>query len=144
MAYGYLSSAEQWQLHDFFQPTKGWTDQQLLAHRSQITQERPSLPHQAGRALAKIDEIAARVAVFRVRSKHRAAAQAKSASRSNVRNADRQIRVLGVVKPAIEVERLAHVIALMAEHLAAEERTRQDTGGGVMGDDVDHPDLAAS
>ena len=39
MAYGYLSP-----------------DEQVLEHRTEITKQRPSLPHQAGRALAKIDD----------------------------------------------------------------------------------------
>jgi hypothetical protein len=127
MAYGYLTAAEQWQLHDFFKPTKDWTDDEVLAHRAEITTQRPSLPHQAGRALAKIDEIAPQLAVIGVRRRH--APPAKPARRTNVRDQDRHITVRAVVKPEIDTERLAKVVIAMAEHLAkqkAEQRGKDE------------------
>lgn len=142
MAYGYLSSEEQWQLHDFFKPTKDWPDDEALAHRQQITQQRPTLPHQAGRALAKLDEIAARVTVSRVRANHQAATQKTSGKHSNVRNRDRQIQVLGVVNPEIDTKRLARAIVMLAEQLAAGEQ--REAEGRITDDDLDHRDLAAS
>jgi hypothetical protein len=62
-----LSPREQWQLHDFFRPSHESTDLELLAHRHRISAERPSLPHQAGRALVKFQERAAQYALLRVR-----------------------------------------------------------------------------
>ena len=55
-AFAELTSAEQWQLHDFFRPSKDLTDEQLLNHRRVISQTRPSLPQQAGRALHRLEE----------------------------------------------------------------------------------------
>lgn len=37
-------------LHDFFAPSEGLTDTQVLAHRKEITKAFPSLPQSAGRA----------------------------------------------------------------------------------------------
>ncbi len=122
MAYSYLSSAEQWHLHDFFQPTKDWTDDDALAHRAEITKERPSLPHQAGRALAKIDEIAPRLAITQVRQ-HHASASGQPARRSNVRSKERHVTVRAVANPEPDTERLARVVIAMAEHLARQENT---------------------
>lgn len=51
VVFSYISPVEQWQLHDFFKPDRDWTDLRLLQHRDAITTSRPSLPHQAGRAL---------------------------------------------------------------------------------------------
>jgi hypothetical protein len=48
-----LTPMEQWQLHDFFLPHRELSDLQLLQHRDAVTAERPSLPHQAGRALSR-------------------------------------------------------------------------------------------
>jgi hypothetical protein len=121
MAYGYLSPQEQWQLHDFFQPSHDLSEEQLLAHRVRITAERPALPAQAGRALAKIDQIAAELAVHQVRAKKRAALQMAGGKRTNQRSKDRRIRVLGVVRPEIDTERFARAIIKMAEELAAKE-----------------------
>lgn len=142
MAYGSLSATEQWHLHDFFQPTKDWTEERLLVHRAQITEQRPSLPHQAGRALAKLDAAAARVAVLRVRDQ--AATQPKSPKRTSARSKDRQVRVLGVVKPEIDTTRLARAIVMLAEQLAAKEGNQHDAGSRLTDDEVDHLDQAAS
>lgn len=58
---GVLKPNQQWDVHAFFQPTKALTDQQLCAHRRQITEQQPSLPAKAGKLvsrLKKIDDIA--------------------------------------------------------------------------------------
>jgi hypothetical protein len=123
MAYGYLTAAEQWQLHDFFKPAKDWPKDVVLEHRAEISKQRPSLPHQAGRALAKIDEIAPRLAIAGVRRRH-APPPAKPARRANVRSKYQHITVRAVVKPEVDTERLAQVVIAMAEHLAR-ERAKQ-------------------
>ena len=55
-AWHLVSSAptEQVTLHDFFEPSKALTANELKAHRLAITKHRPSLPHQAGKALVCI------------------------------------------------------------------------------------------
>lgn len=65
--YSYLAPAEQWQLHDYFQLSKDLSDQDLLAHRQAITKERPTLPHQAGKLLTKLDAAAAAWALHQQR-----------------------------------------------------------------------------
>ena len=49
-----LSPTEQILIHDFYEPSKSFTDRQLRAHRAAITKARPSLPHQAGKAFVRI------------------------------------------------------------------------------------------
>lgn len=68
IVYAELDPNEHWQLHDYFQPSKDLTDGQLLDHRTAITAKRPSLPLQAGRALAKLDERSAVYALNRIRA----------------------------------------------------------------------------
>jgi hypothetical protein len=41
-------------LHRYLVPTATWADAELLAHRRRVTEESPSLPHCAGRALATL------------------------------------------------------------------------------------------
>lgn len=53
-AFTMLSPTEQILIHDFYEPSKSLTDCQLRARRVAITKARPSLPHQAGKALIRI------------------------------------------------------------------------------------------
>lgn len=54
--YAEISPARQRQLHDFFQPSKDLSREELLEHRQRITAEQPNLPHQAGWALKKLQQ----------------------------------------------------------------------------------------
>jgi len=53
-AFTMLSPTEQILIHDFYEPSRSFTDYQLRAHRAAITKLRPSLPHQAGKAFVRI------------------------------------------------------------------------------------------
>lgn len=97
-----LTPTDQWQLHDFFRPDKDWSDLQLLQHRDAVTAERPSLPHQAGRALEKFWTLCVSRAVKQVRT-----AKAPAGSATRVRQEDRQISIKAVARPEIDVEKLA-------------------------------------
>lgn len=54
--YGFVVSSptEQFYIHDFFEPTKKLSPLDAVVHRKDVTIHRPSLPHQAGRAFARI------------------------------------------------------------------------------------------
>lgn len=45
-----LAPRAYWDLHEYYQPTKDLTDQQLLGHRRWISRRDPSLPQRAGKA----------------------------------------------------------------------------------------------
>jgi hypothetical protein len=53
-AFTMLSPTEQILIHDFYEPSKPFTDRELKAHREAITKTRPSLPHRAGKAFVRI------------------------------------------------------------------------------------------
>jgi hypothetical protein len=122
-----ISPTDQWLLHDFFKPDRDLTDLELLGHRDVITQQRPSLPHQAGRSLNRFWDATARVAVKRV-----ARAKAPAAPAERVRQADRQLVVKSLVKPEIDVKKLARAFLWLAEQRA---RERQQ-GIQLLDDDV--------
>lgn len=54
--FGYLPTQDQYYLHRFFQLSHELTSIELVAHRRQVSAEQPSLPHCAGRALARLAE----------------------------------------------------------------------------------------
>ena len=53
-AFTMLSPTEQILIHDFYEPSRSFTDHQLKIHRTTITELRPSLPHQAGKAFVRV------------------------------------------------------------------------------------------
>jgi hypothetical protein len=95
-----LSPTDQWLLHDFFQPDRPLTDLQLLQHRELVTQQRPSLPHQAGRALERFWASTAQVGDKRV-----ARAKAPAGPTKRVRQADGYIVAKGLVQPEVDAKK---------------------------------------
>jgi hypothetical protein len=112
-----LSPTEQWLLHDFFKPDRVLTDLELLQHRDEITQQRPSLPHQAGRALNQFWDATAQLAVKRV-----ARAKAPAAPARRVRQADRHLSVKAIVKPELDAKKLARAFIWLANQRLREQR----------------------
>lgn len=53
-AFALLSTADQFYLHDYFEPAKRLSPLEATAHRKTISKSRRSLPQQAGRAFARI------------------------------------------------------------------------------------------
>ena len=129
--FSYLAPSEQWVLHDFFQLTHEMTDAELLEHRVRISGERPSLPQQAGRTLAKFYDRTAVVATQRVRAK-------PVTKRSVTRQADRVLAARPLVRPEIDVEKLARAFISLAQ-----QRQRQSDGLGLADPDTGRqPDAA--
>ena len=116
-----LTPTEQWHLHDFLKPDKDWSDLELLQHREAITKQRPSLPHQAGRALEKFWSRSANLAVKRVRA---AKVPAGPAKRTNLR--DRKISVKAVARPEIDTKKLARAYIQLARDMAKKQAAEQD------------------
>ncbi|MGX7681525.1 hypothetical protein ACSMXN_21795 [Jatrophihabitans sp. DSM 45814] len=98
--YSWLSATEQWQLHAYYQPSNNLSQPELIEHRQLITLDRPSLPQQAGRALAKLEaQLAEGDPPPRVLSAKRRWA-----------HTERRITVTSVVHPEPDAERLAKVL----------------------------------
>jgi hypothetical protein len=53
-AFGLLPASEQRYLHDYFRPSEDLTSDEALEHRAQVSQEQPSLPQCAGRAVGHL------------------------------------------------------------------------------------------
>jgi hypothetical protein len=127
-AYGHLTPTEQWQLHDFYQPSKDLTDIELLKHRNEITIKRPSLPQQAGRALAKLYAAAAYGAARGVRL--RATATIKPAKRTIHRV--RAVQVYGVVKPEPDLKKLARALVQIAIDMQNKNKPDSERPDGLF------------
>jgi hypothetical protein len=57
--YFYIPSLDKQYLKDYYQLAGNLTDTELLVYRRDISQLQPNLPQRAGRALAKLDKVAA-------------------------------------------------------------------------------------
>jgi hypothetical protein len=101
--FGYLSAVEQHNIHDFFQPSKELSFEELVAHRKRISQQRPSLPAVAAKAVSKLGQYGLGL---------RKPRQARPVN-------GRQISVRAVVRPEIDVEKLAKAMLELAKEMAA-------------------------
>jgi sigma54-dependent transcription regulator len=118
--FGYLTYADQRTLHDYFCFAIELSEADLLAHRSAVTAEKPSLPQRAGRVLAKLDPDDARFAVGTTRS------AAVHTSKSG-----RRIVVRGIAKPQVDYKRLSKALIahITTQAAAAESACPADVRG---------------
>jgi hypothetical protein len=125
--YSRLTALEQWQLHDYFQPTKRLSDSQLRRHRALATANRSALPQQAGRALTKID-----------------AAAAAAYSRSDPGDVQTVV-AYGMVNPELDLQALADLLVDIArDGLAGAPRgVIEDRLDGISHQDPGEPSAAA-
>jgi hypothetical protein len=107
---------DQWRVHDFFRPSENLTDKERLEHRHQISKERPTLPNQAGRALARIHQDAAVLGLYRARlARDPQPSKLKPEHRKQVPyNTPRNITVRAVVKPIVDTKKLAKALLDLA------------------------------
>lgn len=112
-----LSPKDQWLLHDFFVPDRELSNLELLQYREAITKERPSLPHQAGRALERFWTTTANVAVKRVRT-----AKVPAGPRKRVRQEDRHFTIKPLARSEIDLPKLARAFRYVAEDQARKRR----------------------
>ncbi|WP_148043351.1 hypothetical protein [Flexivirga caeni] len=93
-----VSYRDQLALHRYFSPAIDEPDARHLAHRRWISEAEPSLPQRAGRAYQRLG---------------RAIEEAQPAPGAAVRtpaDAPRRLRVQGLARPELDVERIAQVI----------------------------------
>lgn len=106
-AYAYLSHNAQRQIHDYYQPSKELTDDELIAHRRQISERQPNLPAAAGKAARQLFYIA------------KTQRQPPPIPRSHPD--PREITVRAVVRPEIDLKQLSRALIELAKHLANQE-----------------------
>lgn len=99
-----VTALEQWRLHDYLKPAQALTDAERLVHRREISARWPTLPQQAGRALAKLDEAAT---AWAIRQAHLPVA---TAAGDGHRPLEMTIEVQGLVQPEVDVEALLQVL----------------------------------
>ena len=115
-----LSPTDQWLLHDFFKPSRERSDLALLAQPESAIALRPSLPHQAGRALSRFWVATARLGVQRV-------ARAKApASPGRVCQADRKLTVKALARPEVEVQKLVKPLRYLVEDIAKKKQADEE------------------
>lgn len=113
-----LVPVEQWILHDSFKPDLDLTDDELIAHRKQVTAERPGLPHYAGKVLRLFWETTAALGLSRARKAKALAGKKQGSSRNVV--------VKSIVRSEPDVQQVARAFLMLAEHLNNQEAEDQD------------------
>jgi hypothetical protein len=94
-AFTMLSPTEQILIHDFYEPSKPFTDRELKSHREVITRARHSLPHEAGKAFVRIAPFLDAV---------------PAPFRSPVRGKPYVVKVASLVNPHTDPARMAQIL----------------------------------
>jgi hypothetical protein len=125
--FGYLSPEEQWLLHDYFRPSENLTETELIAHRREITAERPSLPHQAGRALADLGRTVAGLTL--------ASQQQTTTSMKRLPKGRRNPKVSAVVNPKLGTKAFARLLVdlVWREMFEEDERGKEERAASPPG-----------
>lgn len=92
----------QWAIHDYYLPSKDINRDQLIAHRAEITADRPALPAQASKAANQLHHI----------SKQRL--YARPIQTTGKRTGPRHITARGTRQPEIDVQKLARAFVMLA------------------------------
>lgn len=114
-AFAILTPKAQWEVHDFYQPSKELTKEQLLAHRRQISRERPSLPAAAGKHFDILNDY------FRSDRELPKTEPSLDRSESAQGAGNRQVRVRALVRPEPNLKLLASALVDLAIELNAKE-----------------------
>jgi len=107
-----LSPVEQWALHSYYEFTKSMTDKELLAHRAVVSKAQPSLPHRAGKAIAKLETFTKRLEAYRT-GPH---------TSTQKKGVPYKIRVLSQLNPDIDPKLMAKILIEMARECGREDR----------------------
>ena len=100
-----LKPTQQWDVHDYYRPSEELAEAELLANRRRISQERPALPHRASKAFKILIGLTP---------------APEPAVHTDPRTG-RRIQVRAVVRPQIDVEKLASALLMLAEHLTQQD-----------------------
>lgn len=127
LIFGSVSTTEQWALHDFFAPAHDLSSEELLAHRRTITEEQPSLPHRAGRALAHVraNFTKAYVSANGDRKVFHHVLSHLAPGTSTPTRGDHSLRVVGVANPEPNRELYLKAILSFVDQLEGEELARR-------------------
>lgn len=108
-SFGFLGYQEQMYLHDYFAPSQGISDEELVAHRKAVTARRPSLPQCAGRALR------------RLQVELEAAAAVRVPAGSSHPAGNRRIVVRAIARPEVDEDRMVQALLRAARDLVDED-----------------------
>lgn len=117
-----LAVFEQWNLHRFFAMSEEMGDEAAVAHRRQVSKSKPSLPSQAGRALAHFERV---VQEWQAMQTYANGPDPKSVPTSRGGRRQATIRVTLLARPTIDALKLAQVLM----QVAAED---QKNGGELL------------
>lgn len=103
-----LTATEQFLLHDYYAFTKDLSPLEVIEHRKDVTARRPSLPHQAGKAFARIRPFLDRQIISKT-------AKPVSQGPRKWKSKNRRVLVFGQVRPGLDPAEFAQIIIAAAK-----------------------------
>jgi hypothetical protein len=121
--YAFLDYTDQLVLHEFYGPSKDWSDEEAIAHRKRVTKQQPSLPNRAGKLYAQIDRHAKDL-------QKRLAEQPTQPAKVKIKRlpqARGKIRVSSVIaRPEPDLRKLAMVLLDVARDMEKEQARKEE------------------
>ncbi len=102
--YGILPISGQQAIHDYFQPSKDLTEEQLIAHRRVVSTTNSSLPQRAGRAFKHFEQAVQYATQYQAR---------RETMNGKKRKPLGKVRIFPVIRPEPDYHKLAR--ALLSE-----------------------------
>lgn len=126
--YATIPYPQQLDVHEYYQPSKTLTSEQLLAHRAAVTKEDPSLPNRASKAATRMHKIYL-AALEQAKGDpvllHQLISSRTIKSAGPIRDG-KQITVAAVARPELDLSALARVLLEIAENMTHEQRAEME------------------
>lgn len=124
-----VSTNQQWDVHSYYQPSKDWSEAQLLEHRAHVTAADRSLPNRASkpaRHMIKVYFAAKAKANGDDQLMGRLIRSAASFMTTPPAPGKKPIRIATVAQPELDTERLAAALLAIVNEMSPEQRAKFD------------------
>lgn len=130
--FGTVSPRAQWEVHRFYRPYEMHTDDEVLAHVKALAESDPTLVHRVGKHYRVMQDVfigvTDRVGLTNwealVAELHRGRVHVPaSGTRAKAAGKQRNIRLVAIVNPVIDVQKLGRILLAVAEHETKKRKT---------------------
>jgi hypothetical protein len=121
--YALLSLRQQWQIHEFYQPSKELTQAELTAHIKELHHTNPALVHQAGKhvhlMMRVFRHISSELGVPKLEQAHALNTLIQRVNPSPVVTTknDRRLTIAAVARPTPDMDKLAKALVMLAKQM---------------------------
>ena len=119
-----LTYNQQMEVHTFYLPSQILADKEAIAHRKQITQEQPSLPHRAGKLFPRLlQESKAMAQRMAYEQDHPRAGKLKAQAQPRGKV---KVKVFALANPEPDTKKIAKVMLELARDMQAEQNKGEE------------------